>query len=323
MNIQVKRQTQLLRIQTNQHAHSSAAANNNILSISSKSIQQDSDNFHNPLKPIIAQLEKEKEEKNRERTTFDLPPPIYGEHNQSNDAVLVFAYGYKPPAILRFVESLVNTGYDGDIVLGIDYDRLMKSLKEEEEKGGEEESHSYIAFKRYFEHRSKWYNLVVYNVKLECEQDNPTICTAPYMYYQEATTNKVGDDNHNHEFLPDPRIARSVKLLRYEYYWAWSTNYVGDDNDNATAGGRILVSDLRDVYFQQNPFVAPPFAAEELSSSTDVVAGIDRKKQKTLQVFVEDTSKFEIISQTSNARWIRTTKGEKVLEEIGHNPIGE
>lgn len=257
--------------------------------ISSKAIEHDVNNFPNPLKPIIELAQGEK---------FHLTRPIFGQHNPSSDAVLVFANGYQPPAILRFVESLINTGYDGDIVLGLDYERLIKSLQEKGE-----------AFKQYIQHRSKFFGLVVYNVELQCAPNNPTLCTAPNMYQTNSNSTT---------FFPDRRIARSVKLLRYEYYWAWATNYV--NSDAAETAGRIFVSDLRDVYFQKNPFTAQYFSSQELLS---ISASSDRqqRQQRTLQVFVEDTSRFEIISQTSNARWIRTTKGEKILEEIGHNPI--
>mmetsp|Transcript_33046 Transcript_33046/g.60605 ORF Transcript_33046/g.60605 Transcript_33046/m.60605 type:complete len:314 (+) Transcript_33046:465-1406(+) len=95
---------------------------------------------------------------------------------------------------------------------------------------------------------------------------------------------------------------------------------------------RIFVSDVRDVYFQSNPF---NFDASSSWSTTDAGAGGDggdgddtirrgnkqQQHQTSLQVFAEDPSEFTIATQTSNARWIRETKGEKVLEEIGHNPI--
>jgi hypothetical protein len=50
---------------------------------------------------------------------------------------------------------------------------------------------------------------------------------------------------------------------------------------------------------------------------------LQQLQQTSLQVFVEDTSKFTIGTQTSNPRWIRAIKGEKGLQEIGHSAIGE
>jgi len=303
--------------------------------ILSKTINHDDNNFNNPLQPIIDLAANRR---------FDMSPPIFGEHNKAADAVLVFAYGYQPPAILRFVESLIDTGYYGDIVLGLNYEMLMRSL--EKGKGGGiegEEKDDRLgvaagAFESYLEHRSKVHNLVVYDVKLECDPKDPTTCTAPYMYrildHESHTSNRNTNSTTNIEdttaveFLPDPRIARSVKLLRYEYYWAWSTNYV---NADTMGSNRIFLSDLRDVYFQRNPFNASSwFASRELYSTTADATGDDASyvdkqyvQQTSLQVFVEDTSKFVIGTQTSNARWIRAIKGEKVLGEIGHNPIGD
>jgi hypothetical protein len=173
------------------------------------------------------------------------------------------------------------------------------------------------SFKSYLEYKSRHNNLVVYDVKLECDKENTLLCTAPFMYRRAITSYNT---TNGYVYLPDPRIARNVKLLRYEYYWAWSTFYL---DASSSGGSRIFLSDLRDVYFQENPFNASFFSPKQLSPTT--VAFSSGQKQTTLQVFVEDThcAFCSIASQRSNARWIRETRGENVLSEIGHNPIGE
>ena len=119
--------------------------------------QHDINNFKNPIQALTG----------NSSNTVELASPIFGKNHPNSDAVFVFAYGYQPPPILRFVESLINTGYDGDIVLGIDYDTLIKSLN----KGGENISMAGESFKSYLEYKSRHNNLVVYDVKLECDKE--------------------------------------------------------------------------------------------------------------------------------------------------------
>jgi hypothetical protein len=45
--------------------------------------------------------------------------PVFGKHRSEADAVFAFATDYSLSDLITFVQSLLNTGYAGDIVLGL------------------------------------------------------------------------------------------------------------------------------------------------------------------------------------------------------------
>jgi len=45
--------------------------------------------------------------------------PVYGAHRPDQDVVMTAAMGYELPHIIYFVTSLLETGYEGDIVVGM------------------------------------------------------------------------------------------------------------------------------------------------------------------------------------------------------------
>ncbi|OEU11822.1 hypothetical protein FRACYDRAFT_244942 [Fragilariopsis cylindrus CCMP1102] len=266
---------------------------------------------------------------NSNNIILDLPPPIFGKHRRRRsindvavDAVFTFARGYKPPSIIRFVSSLIQTGYNGDIVLGIDYDSMINDLVTKKEK---------YAIQEYLIYYSKYHNLIVHDIKLICSRSKPDgrgdeLCTAPYMYrYQSQSQNQNQNQNNQteNEYLSDPRIQRHVSQLRYEYYWAWSKHYYSSSSSSSSKGSRIFLSDLRDVYFQKNPFSLLVYNNNDNDSngnnnSRAVINNMDH----TLQVFVEDTKVYDLYNQRANSHWIRDSgriNGPQILEEIGHN----
>lgn len=271
------------------------------LYISSISIQHNTNNFKNPI-----QL---KQNNDNGAVRVELPPPMFGEHRKESDAVFAFAYGYKPDRVLPFVQSLISTGYDGDIVLGIDYNGLIKSLQDNQDFEAR-------AFARYIEHTSRNSHLVVHDVKLHCDKDrqNDDVCTSSHMF-QTTTGSRNSSDNTTTTFLRDPRIARHVSQLRNEYYWAWSYFYL-DRNGSSRSSSRILLSDLRDVYFQGNPFL---FKTQHQRSSL----AASPRQGTTLQVFMEDATVFDVATSLPNSIWVREARGKGTLDEIGRNSIGE
>lgn len=70
-------------------------------------------------------------------------------------------------------------------------------------------------------------------------------------------------------------------------------------SENLSSYRQVLLSDLRDVAFQANPFAHP-------------VPGV--------QVFAED-GRHTIATRPINAAWIREAFGEAVLQELGHLPV--
>eukprot|EP00546_Thalassionema_frauenfeldii_P005941 CAMPEP_0178914738 /NCGR_PEP_ID=MMETSP0786-20121207/11608_1 /TAXON_ID=186022 /ORGANISM="Thalassionema frauenfeldii, Strain CCMP 1798" /LENGTH=443 /DNA_ID=CAMNT_0020587711 /DNA_START=236 /DNA_END=1567 /DNA_ORIENTATION=+ len=147
--------------------------------------------------------------------------PLYGEHRRNHSEVIFsFARGLGLAKLLPFLRTLWDTGFNGDLVLGIsnEPDRELKSfLRSEAEKK---------------------IGLVVYEIPLDCIQVKiKTHCRTIGMFKSSDTK----------EIISDRRGYREMAQLRFEYYWAWATLY---SPENA----RIWLLDARDVFFQQNPF---------------------------------------------------------------------
>src|SRR4029079_15456105 len=79
-----------------------------------------------------------------------------------------------------------------------------------------------------------------------------------------------------------------MQALRYGHYYDLLHRFAPDAD-------QILLTDLRDVLFQADPFAAP-------------LSG--------LEVFLEDSS-MRVGEDTHNRRWIRNLYGEDVVKRIG------
>ena len=147
--------------------------------------------------------------------------PIYGAHRPDQDVVMTVARGYELPQIIYFIKSLLETGFKGDIVVG-----MAPSMSNET--------------KAFLTHHSNHNNVVTYEIPLECGRPmRGTLCNVVDMF--QAT-----EYDGSTIMLKDLRQRRVVAQLRFEYYWAWTTEY--------SSTSRILITDSRDVYFQTNPF---------------------------------------------------------------------
>ena len=154
--------------------------------------------------------------------------PTFGEHRPSVDAVFALAEGYDLKIYLQFLQSLANTGFDGDIVLSVSsFENMQPGVQE------------YLKAQK---------NLVVYTMNWDCRdrkdgsatsnaKEGVNLCKANGMY----KTPKI-------ESVKDPRDPRPVATVRYELYWIWATHY---DDDSM-----IMLIDSRDTFFQTNPFAA-------------------------------------------------------------------
>lgn len=144
--------------------------------------------------------------------------PTYGVHRPDVDAVMTFTVGYELPQIIYFVTSLIDTGFQGDIVLGMGTNVT-------------DETRDFLSF------YSNQHHLIVYNIQLDCCcRKRGSLCKIVNMY----------QDKVKNVPLMDHRQRRLVAQLRFEYYWAWTTFY--------SSSSRILLTDARDVFFQLNPF---------------------------------------------------------------------
>jgi len=149
--------------------------------------------------------------------------PIYGAHRPDQDVVMTVARGYELPHIIYFITSLLETGFKGDIVMGMGPDMSNET-------------------RAFLNHYSKHYSVVTYEIPLTCCcPRRGTLCVVVDMF--QAT-----ESDGSTIMLKDLRRLRAVAQLRFEYYWAWTTKYASTS--------RILLSDSRDVYFQTNPFTS-------------------------------------------------------------------
>jgi hypothetical protein len=146
--------------------------------------------------------------------------PIYGKHRPQSDAVITFAVGYSLEKIIYFIVSLLNTGYNGDIVIGTatDVDNLTRS---------------------FFEAHSSPWNMVIYEIPLAYVKNGDYNVVDMY-----KATNHTASSPW--QMLRDSRPPRHAAIIRYEYYYEWAALY----HHNS----RILLTDSRDVFFQRNPF---------------------------------------------------------------------
>jgi len=146
--------------------------------------------------------------------------PIFGEHRPDKDAVFSFAVGLTLKELIRFIGSLLSTGYDGDISVAVEQKHKLPTET-----------------LQYLEYHSKNSNLIVYPAELVCKRVKmKKRCKVFKMFMHK----EIGG------YLPDPRPHRELSQLRFEYYWAWSTLY--------SPKARILLLDSRDSIFQSNPF---------------------------------------------------------------------
>ena len=155
--------------------------------------------------------------------------PLFGAIRPEKDAVFSFAGGVPFNNLVRFVGSLLATGFDGDIVIAVSQKHELDAKILE-----------------YVEHHSKHSHLVVYQAELVCKKIKmKTRCKLYKMFAHKD----IGG------YLPDPRPHREIAQLRFEYYWAWSTQY--------SPSSRLFLVDSGDLMFQGNPFPYLPDSMEK------------------------------------------------------------
>lgn len=201
--------------------------------------------------------------------------PTFGTHRPEVDAVFAFADGYSLSQYLGFVESLLATGFTGDIVLAVSHKKALKWGVEE-----------------YLRSRS---TVVVYEIEWECwdSSNDPVksdtkegmhMCSfahGPYGVPDEET------GGNSIRVTDDPRKARPIATARYELYWMWSKKYDGNR--------WIMLIDARDTWFQSDPFNGLVHAdAEDL-----------KKKGGELFFFQENSDVTSLRKSDHNRKWLR------------------
>lgn len=198
--------------------------------------------------------------------------PAYGSHRPNVDAVFAMAEGYDLKIYLQFLQSLRNTGFDGDVVLSVSSSEHMKEGVEQ-----------YLMAQK---------NIVLYLMDWDCRnskgsitsgsEEGMNLCQIKGLY----KTNTI-------DSLEDPRIPRPIATSRYELYWIWSTFY----NDSSM----IMLIDSRDTYFQSNPFVSLQRNTKDISKSGGI-----------LHFFAENAEATTLGKSPFNSRWLERAYGTDV-----------
>mmetsp|Transcript_5773 Transcript_5773/g.10516 ORF Transcript_5773/g.10516 Transcript_5773/m.10516 type:complete len:122 (+) Transcript_5773:276-641(+) len=100
---------------------------------------------------------------------------------------MTVANGYQLPDLILFVTSLLETGYNGDLVIS------LSDIKPET-----------LAYFRYHKDR-----IILYDIGIRCRR----FCQVDL--YRDK----------NGSLLVDPRKKRQVAQLRFEIFWAWTQLY--------------------------------------------------------------------------------------------------
>mmetsp|Transcript_44010 Transcript_44010/g.106710 ORF Transcript_44010/g.106710 Transcript_44010/m.106710 type:complete len:452 (-) Transcript_44010:181-1536(-) len=211
--------------------------------------------------------------------------PTIGKHRPEQDVVMAYAEGYSLPYYMCFIETLRETGFDGDIVLAIaSYDLLEKNVLD------------YLKTKE---------NVVVYIYELHCLQSDGVTFgkriskKGSLDIFQFCVLDDVygwkDEDGNVVKTAKDLRPPRVVATLRYEWYWIWAQYY------DPTSW--IMLVDARDSFFQTNPF-----------------EGLPRNQDGLLYFFGENAEATRLGKSTKNKNWLLRGYGEETLNALRDKP---
>ena len=215
--------------------------------------------------------------------------PALGQHRPEKDAVLLLAAQYNVDVYARFIESLVQTGYDGDIVLSVNESDLKNAQVYE-----------------YLSYYANGRGVVVYTPRQVCftggDQQVASANGGILKCKLHGLYGRRNPETGDIELLDDPREPRTLQNIRYETYWVMANAYSSDS--------WIMLVDSRDTVFQTNPFADVP-------RKTDPSG-----KSGVLYLFGENMDASRIIkSLRFNYRWISAAYGEKTANSIRDKPI--
>mmetsp|Transcript_18079 Transcript_18079/g.25749 ORF Transcript_18079/g.25749 Transcript_18079/m.25749 type:complete len:444 (-) Transcript_18079:27-1358(-) len=178
---------------------------------------------------------------NEEKKTFPSPlekvfngkvilKPAFGTHRPQADAIFSFAQGYPLQDFIKFIRTLEQTGYSGDVVFSVQqYDKLNQDIIE------------------FLSQKFERLNVIVYSISWQCFQRNGDPLEMPDDYALCKIQSDFYADKTNQTILQDPRIPRPLATARFDLYWAWVLQY--------NPLSMLMLIDFRDVIFQLHPFI--------------------------------------------------------------------
>lgn len=214
--------------------------------------------------------------------------PLFGEHRPHKDAVFAFAEQYPVETYVQFLSFLRDTGYQGDVVLSV---ASVEKMKPNVEKYLRQQASASLV-------EETGIAVIVYTVDWTCfkKDGKPIDHVSSGFTNCKAKLYGLEDENGSLKELDDPREPRPVATARYEIYWIWSINYKRES--------RILLVDVRDTYFQLDPFHTIPKLSEKSKGG-----GI-------LHLFGENHNATSISRSNYNRRWINQAYGSQKMQAI-------
>jgi len=248
-------------------------------------IEDNNNNNNKAIRPPKGSIQWPSPSEKAGSDTTILLKPAFGTHRPNQDAILIFAEGYDLSIYLAFVESLLNTGYTGDLVISISNEAKLKPGVKEYLQ-----SHSNNS-------QTDTVNIIAYEVNWSCfKQSGETASGSGEGVNHCKMDNAFGDVNGNP--ISDPREPRPVATARYELYWMWSLQYNKES--------WLMLIDARDVWFQLHPF-------KELENRGKVSG--------ELHLFGENADAVRIGTSNYNRRWLNTAYGEKNVKPFYDKPV--
>jgi len=164
--------------------------------------------------------------------------PDMGSHRYFHDAVFAYTNTMKFDEIVLFVVTLRQSGFDGDIVLSVNIDKMANNATTNDEQ----ERQQLTEFLQY--HSQPLGSVVVYNGVIRNDETDETFWHGMDVESDLVYLRGLYRIKDTKEILEDERIARSLGVARFELYWVWAQSY--------SPTSRILLIDAQDSYFQPN-----------------------------------------------------------------------
>lgn len=201
-----------------------------------------------------------------------LPPPLTGQHNhKAQDVIFCFVRGLSVQYLARFVGSLEDVGFTGDVVFAV---APWNDL--------DEDTRAFLIYHGHSSGRDNGLNVIAYGVDVQEKHIKGRPMHKVLQMYKNISSQ---------EYLPDPRDFRFMAMLRFEFYWCWSLQYQIDS--------RIMVTDGRDVFFQSNPFANLPKANAFDRTIFAYVedAGTPLKKQNSNRLWISKSRGPDVLQE--------------------------
>jgi hypothetical protein len=229
--------------------------------------------------------------------------PTSGKHRPDQDSVFVFAAEYEFETYMLFFMTLYETGFKGDVVVGIsrmDWEKkaIRTMLEYWKNENGENDEMTVVVYVIPYH---------CYNLEGEVQSSHKggmRVCQCHNMFGR-----KNKDTGEVTPFL-DRRHGRTAQTIRYELYWIWSEHY------NPTSW--ILLIDARDTIFQESPFKRVPRRASTAAAATTTNAKSNGGGM--LIFFGENADATSLGKSKYNRRWLTLAYGTRVADAFSMKP---